>query len=249
MFSQILAVPIDALVNLLETILGLDDISTLVYNLDPKNTTQVLTGNIGPFYPNEWGIIGRWYFALAGFLGVFILLAIVISAYKMMLPGKSNPGIRAEAKMGIMYAIGAILMVMAAPVFFQLFAAINNGLVEFFHKLVTAVLGNNLDLVGGHSLIGWDTLITNDWNPFVAAIVKLAAWGLVLGINILYIIRKLILVVFLIGTPLFAGMWAVGRNQMAIGLWAGEILSNLFMQTAHAMVWTLLLVFLKFWNT
>ncbi|MGI9862505.1 hypothetical protein SDD30_14085 [Moorella naiadis] len=243
MFSRILAAPIDAIVHALQYLFGLDKVSTLVYNLDPASG-DVLTGNIGPFYPYEWTLIGRWYFALAGFLGAFILLAIAISAYKMAVPGKDNPGERAEAKMGIVYSVGAILVVMATPLFFQLFAAINNSLVNFFYMLAHGVLKNELDLVGT-----FDALITNDWNPLVAAIVKFAAWGAVVGVNILYVIRKMMLVVLLISTPVLAGMWAASRSKYVIEMWAGEILTNLFMQTAHAMVWTLLLVFLKVWTS
>lgn len=243
MFSQILAAPIDAIVHALQYLFGLDNVSTLVYNLNPSSG-DVLTGNIGPFYPYEWTLIGRWYFALAGFLGAFILLALAISAYKMAIPGKDNPGERAEAKMSIVYSIGAILIVMATPLFFQLFAAINNGLVNFFYSLAYRVLRNELDLVGT-----FHTLITDDWNPLVAAIVKFAAWGAVLGVNILYIIRKMMLVVLLIGTPIFAGMWAASKSKYVIEMWIGEVLTNLFMQTAHAFVWTLLLVFLKVWNS
>lgn len=254
-FGKIAAIPIQLLAWLLFTLVGAKYPYVLIYNRenDPQNKLYYA----GPFSDTEWALIGEWYVIFSGLIGAFIMLAIVVSAYRMLVSVRDNPGEYAEAKMSILYCIAAVLMVMCAPLMFKVAGDINNGIVEFLFRLVTSVpsVGPYPDLISPQTFLnlssaslqfptGSQTLVEN---PIGYALVVLVVAGLTLTINVLYIVRHFVLLVFLVMTPVFAATFAVSRSQKVFSLWIGEILTNLFMQTVHAFVWTLFVVFHRFW--
>jgi len=250
MFGKIVAVPIQLLAWLLFTLIGAKYPHVLIYNLEGlKGNTNAKLYYAGPFSDSEWVLIGKWYTIFSGLVGAFIVLAIVVTAYRLVVTLRDNPGDYAEAKMGILYCIAALFMVMCAPLMFKVLGDINNGIVNFLYRLVTAVpaVGSIPDLIDPRDLANpAPTLVEN---PIGYAVVLLAAAGLTLSINVIYIVRHFVLLVFLVMTPVVAAMYAVSHNKKVFNLWIGEILSNLFMQAAHAFVWTLFIVFHKFWTT
>ncbi|WP_157109836.1 pilin [Thermanaeromonas toyohensis] len=245
MFGKIAAIPIQLLAWLLFTLIGAKYPYVLIYNQqdDPRHKLYYA----GPFSDSEWVLIGKWYVIFSGLVGAFIMLAIVISAYRLLVTVKDNPGEYAEAKMSILYCIASLFMVMCAPLMFKVAGDINNGIVEFLYRLVTSVpaVGKVPDLISPQDIISWNQTLVN--NPIGYAFVVLAAAGLTLTINVIYIVRHFVLLVFLVMTPVFAATYAVSRSKKVFNLWIGEILTNLFMQTVHAFVWTLFIVFHKFW--
>lgn len=59
--------------------------------------------------------------------------------------------------------------------------------------------------------------------------------------NILYLLRKFIIMALLIIGPLIVLAWGKGK-QMSFYLWLSEMISNIFMQSAHALVFALYLM-------
>lgn len=245
MFGKIAAVPIQLLAWLLFTLIGTKYPYVLIYNRESDPQQKLYYA--GPFSDAEWVLIGKWYVIFSGLVGTFTMLAIVVSAYRLLVTVKDNPGDYAEAKMSILYCIASLFMVMCAPLIFKVSGDINNGIVNFLYQLVTSVpaVKGVPDLISPQDFANWTPTLVQ--NPIGYAIVVLAAAGLTLTINVIYIVRHFVLLVFLVMTPIFAAMYAVSRSKKVFGLWVGEILTNLFMQTAHAFVWTLFIVFHKFW--
>ncbi|MGI9951309.1 pilin [Moorellaceae bacterium AZ2] len=248
-FGKIVAIPIQLLAYLLFTLVGAKYPHVLIYNLEgigKEGLTEKLY-HAGPFSDAEWQLIGEWYTVFSGLVGAFIVLAVVVNAYRLLVNFRDNPGEYAEAKMGILHCLAALFMVMCAPLVFKVLGDVNNGIVSLLYWLVTSVpaVGSVPDLIDPRTFFEWTPTLVE--NPIGYAVVLLAAAGLTLAINVIYIVRHFVLLVFLVMTPVFAAMYALSRSRKVFGLWAGEIVSNLFMQSIHAFVWTLFIVFQKFW--
>jgi hypothetical protein len=84
---------------------------------------------------------------------------------------------------------------------------------------------------------GWnfiDAIQTN--NVLTTALVKLAFVGLMVYFNFLYTIRKFVLIAMLVVVPIVVWSWSITGYNKGVGLVAGEIISNAFMQSSHALV-------------
>lgn len=70
-----------------------------------ENYDELIFGNnqtdISPFTQEQWNLINKWYWTIAGIIGGPILIAIVILAWKMIVAGMSLD-IRNEVKDDLM---------------------------------------------------------------------------------------------------------------------------------------------------
>ena len=66
-------------------------------------------------------------------------------------------------------------------------------------------------------------------------LVQLAFVGFTLYFNALYIIRHWVIVATLAATPLLVWIWVLSEEKQVIEIWAGELVSTIFMQLFHAL--------------
>jgi hypothetical protein len=222
----------------LEQSLSLQTMDVLVFNrgLDEQDK------EMAPFSAAEWDKLGIWYKGITIGVGPMVLIAILVTAVKFMKQGL-NPESRSDAMESTWRWLLAIVLIAGAPILFWVMFNLNNGLVDTIQQVGSSV-AMSVDTLN-QIQPGQGKFITdiNVKSALGAAMIKLMLCGLELYINMLYLIRKYTLMTIFVFTPFMAWLWAVNKNVNAMGIWFGELLSNAFMQTAHALVFMLFLTF------
>lgn len=191
--------------------------------------------NISPFTEENWNLVMKWYWIIAGITGGPILIAIVILAWKMIVAGIS-PDKRNEVKDNIMRLFFGAASIGVAPIFVKFMLMLNNSLV----KIIVLNAHGSLDDLLGNSLL---TSI-NTGNAIATAIVIAMFAYLFVKINIKFIIRQFTLIVFTIFTPIVAVFWIINKRTIASSIWFGQIIINAFMQFVYAFLFLIYLSFL-----
>ena len=72
---------------------------------------------------------------------------------------------------------------------------------------------------------------------------------LFIKLNIQFIVRQFVLIIFTVFTPIALSIWIVNRNATAISIWAGQIITNVFMQfiycflfLAVSLIWAMMIL-------
>lgn len=204
-----------------------------------KNYDELIFGNnqteISPFTQEQWDLINKWYWTIAGIIGGPILIAIVILAWKMIVAGIS-PDKRNEVKDDLMRLFFGASAIGLAPIFVKFMLMLNNNLVTM---LVSKANGSLDDLLGNSLLTS-----INTGNAIVTSIVIALFAYLFVKINIKFIIRQFTLIVFTIFTPIVAVFWIINKRTIASSIWFGQIIINAFMQFVYAFLFLIYLTFL-----
>ncbi|MBT1278944.1 hypothetical protein VTU32_06485 [Thermoanaerobacter sp. CM-CNRG TB177] len=222
--ERVLAWPIDGLVNGIRT-LGFKTIDELVFNLPNTETA--------PFTKDEWDIAMKWYNTIEIATGGLAVIAMIINGFRLMSAG-SNPSKRADAMQKMWLVVLAYAIIWFLPTYSKLIFMANAYLTEVFKNLMQVYAGGKF-IQGGWNFI--DAIQTN--NILTTALVKLAFVGLMVYFNFLYTIRKFVLIAMLVVVPIVVWSWSITGYSRGIGLVAGEIVSNAFMQSSHALVLSL----------
>ena len=214
-------------------------LGALIFNDGLSQTDKLYA----PFTATEMDTIWTWYKAMAAGSSVLILIAVVVTAFKFT-AAPFNMSLREDAIASLWRWLVAILIIAGAPILFYATVRINNGLVDLFLAIANNVAsGKSLDVMmqpGASPQTGY---------VLADSVVSLIFSFIRLWLAILYALRKLVLTVILIFTPIMAWLWSLNKNVSAAQIWLGEILSNIFMQTAHAFVFLILLSFINVGGT
>ena len=81
-------------------------------------------------------------------------------------------------------------------------------------------------------------------NAITTAIVIAMFIYLFIKLNIQFIVRQFVLIIFTVFTPIALSIWIVNRNATAISIWAGQIITNVFMQFIYCFLFLMYLTFL-----
>ena len=204
-----------------------------------KEYDELIFGNtdndIAPFTDEQWTKIMGWYKVMTTIVGVPILIAVVVLAYKIIIGG-FNIEKRNEAKDNILRLFFGAAAIALAPLFVKLVLYLNNNLVKI---LVLQSNGGSLNDLLGNSILS--NIRTG--NAILTALVICMFAYLFVKLNIKFMIRHFTLLVFTIFTPIVATLWIMNRRAIGASLWFGEILVNAFMQFVYAF---LFLVYLNF---
>lgn len=204
-----------------------------------KEYDELIFGNtdndIAPFTDEQWTKIMGWYKVMTTIVGVPILIAVVVLAYKIIIGG-FNIEKRNEAKDNILRLFFGAVAIALAPLFVKLVLYLNNNLVKI---LVLQSNGGSLNDLLGNSILS--NIRTG--NAILTALVICMFAYLFVKLNIKFMIRHFTLLVFTIFTPIVATLWIMNRRAIGASLWFGEILVNAFMQFVYAF---LFLVYLNF---
>ncbi|MGB9791117.1 MAG: hypothetical protein ACPLTR_00890, partial [Thermacetogeniaceae bacterium] len=232
-FEKVLAAPIEGLAFVIEKLFHITPENELIFNHDDSG--KKVNKGVGPFDEEDWDRLVKWYTLTAGFVGILMAFSFVVSGYRTMISPIANPSKQADAKLDLLHILMAVFIVMSALLIFHILADLNDWIVDFFYAATVAKTGS---LPNAMSL-------SQDYSGTLGgALVRLAFIGIRFYLNFLYVIRKFVLAAILVLTPFFAFSWAAGRNSQPIGVWIGELTSNVFMQAAHAV--TLSLYFTMF---
>ena len=204
-----------------------------------KEYDELIFGNtdndIAPFTDEQWTKIMGWYKVMTTIVGVPILIAVVVLAYKIIIGG-FNVEKRNEAKDNLLRLFFGGVAIALAPLFVKLMLYLNNNLVKI---LVLQANGGSLNDLLGNSILS--NIRTG--NTILTALVIAMFAYLFAKLNIKFMIRHFTILVFTIFTPVVATLWIMNRRAIGASLWFGEILVNCFMQFVYAF---LFLVYLNF---
>jgi len=197
-----------------------------------------------PWTASQINFIRLWYVALTGITLPFLLIAVMLTGFKLTASGV-NPGMRAEAVDSMWRWFGSILIITLAPFLAQVLMAAVRIFLEgiqtaFQYVAQTAGIGGSISDWGG---INFGGIELHTGSVLGTAFVKVAFVFIYYWINILYIIRTLVVSVMLCFTPIMAVMWAFNKNTTAPMVWLAELVSNAFMPVAHALVLCIILGF------
>ncbi|MDA8228858.1 MAG: hypothetical protein M0T74_14405, partial [Desulfitobacterium hafniense] len=225
----------------------LQSIGELVFNkpsAEVKEEGKQVVGDL-PWTANEIKMIQAWYSVLSALIIPFILVIIVINAFRLIASGV-NPAMRAEAMETLGRLVGAILIIALAPLLVDvLFRLVGILLYGISQGLVTVSNDLGMQNMSMDTLVNmkFDNIDIKTGSVLGSAIVKVAFLFIFIWFNIVYIIRKISVTIMLCFTPIMAVMWAANKNVNAAAIWAGELVSNAFMPVAHALVLSLILGF------
>lgn len=222
--DRILASPFNGLVGVAKK-LGFKTIDELVFYL-PNNATA-------PFTQDEWNIAMKWYHAVEIATGGLAVVSMIIAGMRLMAAG-ANPSKRADAMQKMGLTVLAYAVIWFLPVLSQLVFMGNAYLTELFKNLLSAYGGEALKQTGW----GFIESIQTD-SVLTTALVKAAFVGLMIYFNILYTIRKFILISMLVVVPIAVWGWGISGYGGGLSLVVSEIVSNAFMQSSHALVLSL----------
>ena len=209
--------------------IGFKDYDELIFN---KN---IDVNSIAPFTEELWSKTMTWYGIFSGVAGILILIAVILLSYKIMMAGNSNIK-KSEAKDNLMRLLLGGLAIGLAPLFIKFLLFINNSLVN----LLVTNANSSLDNLLGESMM---TSISTG-NAITTAIVIAMFIYLFIKLNIQFIVRQFVLIIFTVFTPVALSIWIVNRNATAISIWAGQIITNVFMQFVYCFLFLMYLTFL-----
>lgn len=234
LFEKIIAKVIGGLA---ETVLDLSTNETL--GIGFKNYDELIfakdTTDIAPFSIENWNLTVMWYWRIVAIIGIPILIAIIILAYKLMI-GAFYVEKRVDAKDSIMRLIFGAIAIAAAPFFVKFLLFINNNMV----RLLIIQADTNLNELLGNSIISQ----IRTGNVIATALVIALFAYLFAVVNIRFIIRQFTIIVFTIFTPIVSVFWIINKRTIASAIWFGQIFINVFMQFIYAFLFLIYIDFL-----
>ncbi|MEW5933607.1 MAG: hypothetical protein AB1816_08500, partial [Bacillota bacterium] len=205
-----------------------------VYDLVFENT--LVSGKAverGIFTEEQWR-------AVNGFRRVFVAVAWLLLVVSLVVAGveiaAGGPSLQKRGRLtGIaLDFLGAVLLLAFMPLFFDWVCDLNAGLVETVKRAVPVdLLRKTLDPENV-----WTGSVILDW------LVKIAWITLQLWFNMLYWVRLFVVGVLYAISPLVAWAFSMRATKTPFFLAISEMVSNVFMQGAHAVVlgfWALLI--------
>lgn len=176
-------------------------------------------------------------------IGTFPLLVIaVLKTGIQYIASPFNIKIKAEAEESLHRWLISILLIAITPLFVTALLDVNDILVTFLENIIqnTSTVFNSTT----------DEYIENirTGSDIMTSIVKLVYIFFMVKIFLLFVIRKIMIIVFAVFTPIAAYMWAINKNVNAAAIWFGEILSNIFMQFFYAFVFIIPCIFTQSGN-
>lgn len=192
-----------------------------------------------------WPKLNAWYVGMGSVSAGLCLLAVFLTAFKFVNAGVGGkPDARAEASESVMRWVFAVLLIAGAPIFVRVLLLMNNALVASLVEIARGLdASTTLDSISLGSNAIKDV---RTGSVLGTALVKLMFVGLELQLNIIFLVRKWVLAGIYIFTPIAAWLWAMNKNVRAAAVWVGEVLTNVFLQSAYAIAFLLILTFCSF---
>ncbi|MGB9886304.1 MAG: hypothetical protein ACPLRW_04825 [Moorellales bacterium] len=245
--EKVLAAPFDLIAAILEKLLGMYPPDVWIY----AGQIQLADREIpeGPFSPRaeiggvltgeEWdGIVWPWF-------GAFQLVAWVLMGITVVYTGlriaasKDSARSRAEVEGWVMGILIGALVIAFFPYFVEVLFDLNLAIVK---ACARAVAGEDLaGFMSSDLFRAIEAEGTVVQGTLAGAIVRLVWISMTLYFCIRYLLRKLMVMFLVILAPLagWAATWQ--RNKTSLFLLLGELTSNIFVQSAHALALTLII--------
>lgn len=212
---------------------GINKITTLVFDNPYETWFEEGGGELkyGLFYESE---LNSYIKPLVGIFAAtyvsFVAISVMISSARMGLKAYSPQQLSDfwnDLQMWILSAFFMGLFWWIAQIIFGL----NFALVQTLKTFGTETLGLNMNGLSVVAQAGKGLIF-----GLTDIMVLLVEWGLTLFLNIVYIIRKVIIVILIIMAPLAAISLLYAKTRNFFGTWLKEFVGNVFLQSIHAVV-------------
>lgn len=198
-----------------------------------------------PFTEDEWTLLDNFYASMCVIAFVLYVLVVIVIAGKFIAAGSMGGAqLRSEAVAALWRWLASIFLIAAAPVFVRLLFVINNSIVDAIAQVGAVVSGSSLT---SSSTLAIDNLVTSIHTGSILAtsIVHLMLIGIWFYLNLIFIVCRWVIRVIYVFTPIMAVLWVMNKNVTAAAIWAGEMMSNVFVQSAYALSTAVVLVFVQ----
>lgn len=233
MIAVVFASVIGAIMTLVTASSGIKSLDGVVFNAG-----QYVDGNT-PLSATDWSNINSWYVLMTSLTSALLFIAVLFIFIKFI-KAAGNVRDREEA-IGSIKRLGAsAFIILLSPIVIHLLLFINNNFVYAFYSVLSSK-SPSLNSTFGVSVILKSMQISSP----LAAILILAMFAILqIKINIMFMIRSFNIIVYTIFTPIAAVLWIMDSNINAAKVWLGELLSNIFMQTAYAFLFAVYIGFM-----
>lgn len=225
-FEKVLAGPLEGLYDALQ-LAGFKSYEELLFNSGSSGTEPYLI----PFTKEEWDKLTNWYMAIAAGSFGLVFIGILLMPYKLA-KSALNPLEQVRLMEELWRRLLVIGLLLAAPIFIKIMFLLNTGLTNVIYAISTGfgsavILDNNF----------FNSITTG--NALLTSIVKLGYMLLLVYLNFLFEMRKFILATFYAATAIMAYLWSMNNNSPVAGIWIGEVISNAFMGSSYALVFSI----------
>lgn len=239
--ESVLAVPFNLLATFLAKVIAaytpdcwiyarLPDKMALGIDVEPSPVFSPEAEIGGVFSVAEWEQVVRpWYSSFQ--VVAWILMAVTIAFTGLRIASaKDSPRARQEMYEWLRGILIGAAVIAFTPFVVDLLFDINLTIVRALANTTRAGSEGFFQAVdvAGESLLA-------------GAIVKLVWFGEMLWFNIRYLLRKLLIMFLIVMAPLVGWSASWQKSKTSLMLLAGELVSNIFMQSAHAIVLTMIL--------
>lgn len=206
----------------LKLIIGTPDLTEVIFTKEVNATD--------PFSAAQFQTMNYWYEVLI-YIGVVIMfISIIFLAFNMIFVGFS-PKHKDEVKERIerLFFVGIIIAV--TPIAFKLLLYINNAMTYYIYRVLRLPSDIN-------SLFNPTFIFANikTGNPILTAVGILVMAFINFRVAVVFVLRKFVLMIFYIFTPIAATLWSINKDITAAKIWLGELLTNIFTQFFYALV-------------
>lgn len=213
------------LLKFVHNIIGVKSLGDMVYGNNLPNDED-------PFTVEQLHVMDLWYKNIIWIASVILFISVIFLGFKMIFAGY-DPKLRDEVKESVMRLVFVGVIIAVTPIAFRMLLYINNAFVYYIRTLIVGNNTQNIDKVFDVVTI-FQHIKTG--SAILTAIAILYTAYIDASITILFVIRKFVLIIFYIFTPLAAVLWSINKNVMAVRIWLGEILTNVFTQFFYAFV-------------
>ncbi|MGB9812484.1 MAG: hypothetical protein ACPLRZ_11655 [Thermovenabulum sp.] len=187
------------------------------------------------FNKDEWNKVinplYQFFLVIATGLCVYQLVTILIGF--RMVSNSISPGKVASLSETFWNLLVVIIFIWQMPTLFKMLADLNTAFInqikdylirnEYYGQVITP-LSSSITMLNPYN------------NSILDGLIKLAFAGLMLYMNFLYMVRKFIIGILLIISPIVSWAWISKNTRTPVMLMLSEIISNTFMSLSHAIV-------------
>lgn len=250
LIDRVLAAMVNGLTAALRYILGGISFDSIIFAQANPITGQPFQGNsVGAiFSADEWNhVVNPLRISLSVVAWMFFAVSIAYYGLKVM-KDSTNPLKQIDLREKLLAYIGAAAMLAFMHMIFFLLAKLNFAFVNGMYGLIkeNEIFQRAFSVIGVLDVIS----VFEDEGPmtelaFFDSLINLMLACLLIWLVFQYIFRKFIIGVLVVIAPFAAWSFARNRDGMAFKLWLAELTSQIFIQTAHALVIVLYVGFLS----
>ncbi|MFC5450659.1 hypothetical protein ACFPOG_20615 [Paenibacillus aestuarii] len=218
---------------------GINSIPNLVFG----NPYKVWTDNpdsqnvyYNLFYEKEFNTFIKPLIRMFGACYVsFVAISIMIASLKLGLKAYS-PQAKADFWTDVqMWVISAFFMG-TFTWFLEVMFGLNEGITQTVKNIAENTMGVKVNDVSIIAFAKSQGLFSNITGLLGNLLVMLAEWVLGAYLNIIYVARKIIIILLIIMAPVAAISLLYAKTRSFFGQWLKELAGNIFMQSIHAIV-------------